>query len=429
MRFPGYKIGLILLIVLLFGMGGFLWQHLCVAPETDEITICSDEQVPIKIYGLTTEGKNLHMGEIEPGQNLSEILEGFGVDYRSLAELSRNAEDVFSVRKLRPGFPYTIIQDTSTNTVEYFVFEPDDRSFVVYEFRDSVHARRTERQVELVERTVVGRISSSVYLTVLKAGGSPQLVHRLVDVFAWQIDFFRIQEGDEFKVVFEEEQVDGQTVGLGRILGAYFKHFDKPYYAILFENCGQRNYLDECGNNVRRAFMKAPLNYSRISSRYSLRRFHPVLKRYRSHLGTDYAAPTGTPIRSVGSGVVVEAGYKGGNGNYVKVRHNNTYATQYLHMSKIAKGIHPGTVVAQGQEIGYVGSTGLATGPHLCFRFWKNGKQVDPFKVDLPPADSIDPSIIEVYETVRDVMKKRLDELDIPGNTEYYRVLEANAVK
>jgi murein DD-endopeptidase MepM/ murein hydrolase activator NlpD len=249
---------------------------------------------------------------------------------------------------------------------------------------------------------------------MVEYGGSPELVDRLVDVFAWQVDFFRIQKGDRFKVIYEEEQVDGEAVGIARIKGGYFEHFDKEYYAVHYDQGSGVDYFDESGNSLRKTFLRAPLNFTRISSRYSGRRYHPVLKRFKAHLGTDYAAATGTPIRTVGDGVVLEATYHKGNGNYVKVKHNSTYTTQYLHMSKIASDVRKGTRVSQGQTIGYVGSTGLATGPHLCFRFWKSGVQVDALKVEVPPSEPIHSKHERTFNYVRDKIIAQLNEVKFP---------------
>ena len=386
--------------------------------EGTKVEECLDLNEPILVYGIEVDSLAVETGKVEQNQTLSVLLEGYGVPYRKIYELVTKAKDVFDVRNIKAGDPFVIIHSRSENrTARQFVLEPNDREYVIYHLADSVYAERIEREVTLVEQEFAGEITSSVYLTAVQNGGSPQLVHRLVDVFAWQVDFFRIQAGDKFKVIYEQELVGGKEVGIRRILGAFFEHFGEDYYAIFFDECGGMDYYDECGNSVRRAFMKAPLNYTRISSRYSPRRFHPVLKRYRAHLGTDYAAPTGTPIRTVGDGVVTEAQFKGGNGNYVKIRHNSTYTTQYLHMSKIEPGIVPGVRVRQGQTIGYVGSTGLATGPHLCFRFWKNGVQVDALKVDLPPAEPIDPEGFEEFEIRRNEIVSRLDGITIPEVT------------
>ncbi len=382
--------------------------------KKEAVDVCIDEEEPITVYGLNVDTLAVSVGKVKPNQTLSILLEEYGVGYRTVYELVQAARDVFNVRKIKAGDPFVVIHTKGENPIaSQFILEPNDREYVIYHLGDSIYAERIAREVEVKVKEFSGEITSSVYLTAVGNGGSAQLVHRLVDVFAWQVDFFRIQKGDKFKVIYEQEQVDGKEVGIRRILGAYFEHFGKEHYAIFFDECGGMDFYDECGNSVRRAFMKAPLNYSRISSRYSPKRFHPVLKRYKAHLGTDYAAPTGTPIRAVGDGIVTEAQYKGGNGNYVKIRHNSTYSTQYLHMSKIATGMKPGKAVTQGETIGYVGSTGLATGPHLCFRFWKNGVQVDALKVDLPPAKPVDPSGFDEFAKRRDEVVSRLDAIEI----------------
>jgi murein DD-endopeptidase MepM/ murein hydrolase activator NlpD len=377
--------------------------------------ICEDVYEPIVIYGINVDSLAVTHGTVQQNQTLSVILNEYGVGSATIFQLVNSMRGVFDARKLRAGDHFTVIHTKEeAPRAERLIIEPSLREYVVLHLIDSIYAERVERDVEIKQKEVAGEINSSVYLTALKNGGNPDLVNRLVDVFAWQIDFFRVQKGDKFKVIYNEETIAGRTVGTGRILAAYFQHFGKDYYAVYFDECGLGDYYDECGNSVRRAFLKAPLDYTRISSRFSGSRFHPVLKRFKAHLGTDYAAPKGTPIRSVGNGVVTEAQYKGGNGNYVKIRHNSTYSTQYLHMSKIASGIRPGVTVTQGQTIGYVGSTGLATGPHLCFRFWKNGQQVDPFRVDLPPAKPVDPSGYEEFNALSTVMIERLNALIIP---------------
>ncbi|TBR21187.1 MAG: peptidase M23, partial [Candidatus Nitrosotenuis sp.] len=226
-----------------------------------------------------------------------------------------------------------------------------------------------------------------------------EIASRLEDIYGWQIDFFHIQPNDSFKVIYEEISVDGVPVDVGKILAANFNHRNENYYAFYYNKEKGDQYFDEKGNSLKRMFLKAPLKYSRISSRYSLNRYHPILHLNKAHLGTDYAAPTGTPIMSVGNGVVIAASYTSGNGNFVKIKHNATYTTQYLHMSHFAKGIHPGGRVTQGQIIGYVGSTGLATGPHVCFRFWKNGKQVDPLR--------------EKYQSTGPISKKNKPDFDL----------------
>ena len=373
--------------------------------------MCTDTYEPILVYGINVDSLGFAQGKVKANQSLSVLLSPYGVSYSDIHTLMERAKNIFNAKRVKVGDPYFIIYSKKSGKVQKFIIEPSNREYVVYHLSDSIYAERIQFEVTIKEREFGGEITSSVYETALENGGTPQLVHKLVDVFAWQVDFFRIQKGDKFKVIYEEERVNGKTVGIGRIKAAWFEYFGKEHYAIFFDECGGKDYFDECGKSVRRPFLKAPLNYTRISSRYNPRRFHPVLKRYKAHLGTDYAAPTGTPIRSVGYGVITEAQYKGGNGNYVKVRHNSTYTTQYLHMSKIASGIRPGVTVYQGQTIGYVGSTGLATGPHLCFRFWKNNRQVDALKVNLPSAEPVDPSELEEFMTIRNLAVDRLDNI------------------
>ena len=372
--------------------------------------IVEDIELPVLYYGIPIDSFQVSEGKVRWNQNLSEILDKYNVSSQSLHLLSQRSKSVYDVRKIKAGSRYAVIHENdSVARAKHFVFEPSSTEFVVYHLGDSIYAEVKQKPVEVRERTIAAEINSSLYNSILEQGSSPMLVNQLVDVFAWQVDFFRIANGDKFKIIFEEEVVDGKVVGIKDIKGAYFEHWNKPYFAIPFKAGEKTDYFDEEGNSLRKTFLRAPLNFTRISSRYSLRRFHPVQKRYKAHLGTDYAAPTGTPIRTVGDGVVLEARYHGGNGNYVKIRHNSNYTTQYLHMSKIAKGIRPGVKVNQGQTIGFVGSTGLANGPHLCFRFWKNGRQVDALKVDLPSSKGIDPSQMEDFQIHKDNVLMQLE--------------------
>ena len=371
-------------------------------------------QIPTLYYGYPIDSFDVTEGKVGWNQNLSEILSAFNVSFQDIHTLAQNAKNIYDVRKLKAGATYTIIHDPdSLKTARQFIFEPTPTEFVVYNLSDSIYAELQKKEVKVEEKMFAAEINSSLYNSILDRGASPLLVHQLVDVFAWQVDFFRIAKGDKFKLIYDEETVDGETVGIKNIKGAYFEHWGKPYYAIAYQTDEKIDFFDEKGNSLRKTLLRAPLKYSRISSRFSPRRFHPVQKRYKAHLGTDYAAPQGTPIRTVGDGVVLEARYHGGNGNYVKVKHNSNYTTQYLHMSKIAKGIRPGATVKQGQTIGYVGSTGLANGPHVCFRFWKNGRQVDALKVDLPSSSGIDSTELAKFKVFSDSVKTILDKIEI----------------
>ena len=351
-------------------------------------------------FGIPEETFQIDEQTIRRHQTFSDLLSDYGLTSASIHTLAQKARPVFDVRSLRAGKTLRIYRD-SMDAARVAVYQPDPIRYVVFDLRDSVAVYEGQRPVTTRQRVVHGIIDSSPYETLVDQGANPALAIELSEVFAWQVDFYRIQRGDAFSVVYEEKVVDGEPVGLGDVLAAHFRHRDKDYYAFQFAQDDLPDYYDEDGESLRLAFLRAPLQYSRISSRYTKRRFHPVLKRYKAHLGTDYAAPTGTPIRATGDGTVVAASYTRGNGNYVKIRHNGTYTTGYLHMSKIASDIRRGVQVEQGQVIGYVGSTGLATGPHLCYRFWKNGRQVDPYKQDLPSAEPIAPIHRPAFEKVK----------------------------
>ncbi len=369
-----------------------------------------------KLYGIDLDAKLVIEDVVRPNENLSTILSDYQVPLQEIDLLARRAQGVFDVRKINAHKPYKLICDLDS-IPQFMVYEPNKVDYVIFDLQDSTSVYTGQKKVDTIRQTLSGLISSSLYNSMIEAGASPQLVDNVADVFGWQLDFGRLQPGDKYKIIYEENRVDGESAGLGPILGAEFIHESNPFVAVRFDQGNGPDYFDEKGNSLRKAFLKYPVKFTRISSRYSGRRFHPVLKRYKSHLGTDYAAPTGTPIRAAGDGIVTEARYKGGNGNYVKIRHNSTYTTQYLHMSRIAKGMKPGSKVAQGQTIGYVGSTGLANGPHLCYRFWKNGVQVDALKVELPPSEPITEDFRASYDSVMVNMMDQLQQVAYPNES------------
>lgn len=386
-------------------------------PETVEIIEDTVVYEPTLYYGYPIDSFDIVEDKIKWNQTLSSILENYNISNEQIYEIANRSKTVYDVRKLKAGSDYKIIVERdSLHTARQFIFEPDQRSYVVYNFADSIYAEEVKHEVKLIERSIAGEINSSVYETVMDLEAPAALVNKLVDVLAWQVDFFRINKGDKFKVIYEEERVGEEIVGIGKIKGVYFKHYDKEYYGVYFDQGTQADYFDEHGNSLRKTFLRTPLNFTRISSRFSPRRYHPVLKRYKAHLGTDYAAPVGTPIRTVGDGIVIEAKYSKYNGNYVKIKHNANYTTQYLHMNKIRSGIRPGTRVKQGQTIGYVGQTGLANGPHLCFRFWKNGRQVDALKVDLPPSEPVKASELSSFIHQKNVVLHQLKNIQFPDS-------------
>lgn len=342
-------------------------------------------------FGLPLDSFSLVHATIQRNEFLANILQRYGVDYSSVAKLMEKSRDVFDVRNLSAGNPYTVFcSNDSAHTACYFVYQPNPVDYIVYDLSDSIRVYSGRKAVSTKTRTVAGVIKSSLYETLEKENTDPMLTMKLANVFAWTIDFYAIQEGDWFKVDYEENYVDDKPVNLGQIRAAVFHHDGETFRAFYFQpnSSEEGNYYDEHAKSLRKAFLKAPLKFFHITSHYSLRRFHPVQHQWKAHLGTDYAAPTGTPIMSTGDGVVIASQYTRFNGNYVKIRHNATYTTQYLHMSK--RAVKVGQHVSQGQVIGYVGSTGLATGPHVCYRFWKNGVQVDPMKQHFPAAEPLD---------------------------------------
>jgi murein DD-endopeptidase MepM/ murein hydrolase activator NlpD len=367
---------------------------------------------PALLYGFPADSFTVIESTIRRNQFLGEILSEYQVTDQEIHNLSIKSKGIYDVRKLEARKRYTLLcSRDSLPRAEYFIYEPNAIDFVVYRLKDSIEVSLNQRKIDTVNTAVAGIIETSLWVTMSDAGADPMLIHSLSEVFAWQVDFYRIQKGDRFKVLYEQLYVDDEEAGIGKIMGAYFNHNEEDYYAVHFDQGSGISYFDEKGQSLQKQFLKSPLRYKRISSRYTRRRYHPVLKRYKSHLGTDYAAPTGTPIRSVGDGIVEEARYSQYNGRYVKIRHNSVYTTQYLHMSKFGSGIKAGVKVTQGQVIGYVGSTGLANGPHLCFRFWKNGQQVDALNVKLPPSEPVNEDKKEEYEIVMNNVLEKLDSI------------------
>ncbi|MFA5803766.1 MAG: peptidoglycan DD-metalloendopeptidase family protein [Melioribacteraceae bacterium] len=376
--------------------------------KSEEQKIKNEELKPNQ-FGLSVANLIEVRDTIDADQTLSDILIPHGVTQQKINQIEKAARDIFPLRKFRADDElYVYAKWDSVETVKYFVYVQDPVNYVVFDIGDSVNIYKKQKPVTIRERTVSGVISNSLYQTLQEKNIELQVAARLEDIYAWQIDFFRIQPTDSFKVIYEQILVDGESVGVGKIRAANFFSNKENHFAFYFDKEKGESYFDEKGNSLKRLFLKAPLKYSRISSRYSMNRYHPILHRAKAHLGTDYAAPTGTPIMTVGNGVVIEASYTSDNGNYIKVKHNATYTTQYLHMSRFAKGIHRGVSVSQGQVIGYVGSTGLANGPHVCFRFWKNGRQVNPLREKYQSSGPVGKKYKQEYDVVKNDWMKKL---------------------
>ncbi|KYG78594.1 murein DD-endopeptidase MepM/ murein hydrolase activator NlpD [Roseivirga ehrenbergii] len=367
---------------------------------------------PLYKFGIPLDEYQMLEGKIKRNQTIADILLPFNISNQDIFSIDRLSKDVFSVRNFIPNRDYTLFYtEDSIKRAAYFVYEPSPLEYVVYQLKDSISIYKEEREVETIEKTMSGRITVSLDHSIREKGGSAALVSAVADVFGWQIDMRSLQVGDWFKVIYEERQVNGEPIGIGKVLGAEFNHIRNNYMAYAYDQGDGFDYYDDLGESLQRAFLRYPVEFSRISSRYSKSRLHPVLNTRRAHLGTDFAAAKGTPIKAAADGVIIARGYTGGNGNYVKIRHNGTYTTGYLHMSKFGN-YKNGQKVKKGDIIGYVGSTGLATGNHLCFRFWKRGEQVDFLREDLPAEKPLSAEHIIKFEAMKELMDKKLN--DIP---------------
>ena len=363
-------------------------------------------------YGYKLNDLEVVRDTVQRGDTFADIFLENGFSYTDIYNINSKVKKTYNFRKIKPKRPYTFLfsKDSLSSPVA-FIYQPSILDYVVINLKDSVFAKKEKKEVTLRTFEAQGVITSSLSETLEAQRLSPLLAYDLSDIYAWSIDFFRLEKGDRFKIIYTQKYVDDSIyVGLNRIHAAYFEHRKKPYYAIEFESDAERGiteFFDEKGKNLRRAFLQAPVQFSRISSRYNKRRRISYYGRTKPHYGTDFAAPVGTPIRATASGTVVAVGYTRGNGNYVTIRHNGTYKTQYLHMKK--RKVRKGQQVKQGDLIGTVGMTGYTSGPHVCYRFWKHGEQVDPFKQKLPEAKPIEPKLKEKYMVYMQPLKEMLD--------------------
>ncbi len=406
MKRPLFYIGLLIAAGVLFAI---------LSSSSDvEYTADAPKEEPLPLvnyfFGFDDASHEISHDTIKNGQFIADILLPY-LDYPKIESLLKNSSEHFDARRIKTGRPYHIISSKdSTARGIALVYEEDAVNYTILHIEDSLYASKGEKQIEVREAKASGVIESSLYLTLTQQGLSQALAMEMAEIFAWSIDFYRLQKGDSFEVMYDQRFIEDQFIGIGDIKACTFTHKEKVFEAYAFVQNEKRDYFDEEGEGLRKAFLKSPLKFGRMTSGYSGRRFHPVQKRFKAHKGTDYAAPKGTPILSTGDGTVIDSKYRGGNGNYVKIRHNSTYTTQYLHMSKRAVSV--GDVVKQGDVIGYVGSTGLATGNHVCYRFWKNGEQVNHRQEEFPSTDPILPENMERFLEEIEKLKARLQSND-----------------
>ena len=402
--------------------------------EVPVTTYVEPIEIPNIEYGFNLNDFTVKRDTIKSGDTFGKILEDNQIGFSKIFEIAQKAKDSFDIRNLQVGKPYTLLcTNDSLQEPKCFIYQKSNEDYVVINFQDSIHAYTDTKPVKFVEREVSGviRPGSNISEALQEQGISVLLAYDLSDIYAWTIDFTRLMPEDKFKVIYTERYIDDTIfTGIDNIKAAYFDHNKEPFYAFEFETDtvkGLKDYFSEEAKNLRRAFLKAPVEFKRISSRYNLRRRIALYgNRIRAHKGTDFSANVGTPIRATANGTVIESRRTGGNGNYVKIKHNTMYSTQYLHMQKRKAKV--GDFVKQGDVIGWVGMTGNTSGPHVCYRFWKNGKQVDPFKQKLPEAEPISDSLKAVYLEFIKPIKLQLDNIEFSSDDLELIVDEKNLI-
>jgi len=374
-------------------------------PAASDTTVISKTSNQVPLYGIPSDSFDLVTGHIKPNGFLSQILIKHGVTLQEIDQVLKNSKSVFDARTIRSGNNYLLFCDRdSIARARYLIYEHDPTTCYVFSFNDSLNITRVFKEITSEIRYASGTIETSLWEAMVDGGLHPSLAVKLSDIYAWTVDFFGLQKGDNFKVIYEELFIEGKSLGTGKIFGAQFNRTGSTITAIPFIQDGKETYFDTEGNSLRKAFLKAPLQFSRISSRFSSSRLHPILRIRRPHFGVDYAAPIGTPVHAIGDGKVISATTENGAGKMVKIQHNSVYATAYLHLSRFGSGISRGVFVKQGDIIGYVGSSGLSTGPHLDFRFYQNGSPIDPLKVDAPPVEPVSAENREKFEMIKTVV-------------------------
>lgn len=397
----------------------FVFCYACktdkINPQKEEIQL-QEEEIPAKKlkYGFNFNDYQVIHDTVKNGESFGLILDRHHIDYPTISQLAVQFKDTFDIRKIRIGKSYTVLASKdSLQKAKAFIYKQNESLSTIFQFNDSVvKAFHHKKEIKTVEKVAFGKIYSNLSVTMDSLGLKPNLTYEVADIYEWTLDFYKLQKGDTFKLIYEEKFVDDTlSIGYGNIKAALFKHNGADLYAFRYAKDsvnGFEEYYDENGGMLRRQFLKSPIKFRyRISSKYNLnRRIAHYGYRIKPHKGTDFAAAYGTPIMATASGTVIESARRGGNGNYVKIKHNSTYSTQYLHMSKrlVKKGQH----VRQGDVIGKVGSTGSSSGNHVCYRFWKHGKQVDPLKEKLPAAEPLDKKLIPHYKTYIIPLKEQL---------------------
>lgn len=374
-----------------------------------------EEQADLR-YGINTDDYLCETGVVGSGDYFGGLMYRAGLDDNALQRVINASEGVFDIRKIKIGNAYEFFYEKDTaaekGRAAYFLYERDAMSNVLFSLKDPVSVQVMDKEIEHTRKYAEVEINSSLWVDIEQAGATPVLALKLADIFAWTIDFFALQKGDSFKVIYDELSYNGEFIDIDNVGYCEFVHNGVLYKSVMFRDGDNSGiYWNENGESLRKAFLKAPLNFTRISSRFTYRRKHPIYKVVRPHTGVDYAAPMGTPVVAIGDGTVISRGWGGGGGNTVKIRHNSVYTTAYLHLSRYGEGIRKGVRVKQGQVIGYVGSTGASTGPHLDFRVWKNGTPIDPLKMESPSVGPVSKENMDAFRATYTSAKRELDSL------------------
>ena len=397
-------------IIFSLTIAAFILNQRCTYQGESTVKVI-EQTIEEKMFGFNTSDHYFETHKLGLNQTLGDVLLYQGIAWDSILKLDKISSDIFSIRNFRAKKPFTLVKKDSCDSPFCVIYEPNKYTFIKYNIDEEVEVEVIKRDVDICEDQTSGIITSSLWMAMKNAGLKGELIDKMEDALASSVDFYHTQKGDEFKLIFERKYVDGKAVGYGDILAAAYKNSRGEHYAVFYENENYEGFYDLEGQPTLKTFLRAPLKHSRISSSFNRRRFHPIKKRTIPHLGTDYAAPSGTPIYAVADGVIEIAGYSKNNGKYVKIRHDNVYKTQYLHMRAFNKGIKKGVRVRQGQVIGQVGMTGLATGPHVCYRFWKNGRQVNHLRENFPPKEPLPKTQMADFFLQRDVLLEKLNQV------------------
>ncbi|MCQ2168018.1 MAG: peptidoglycan DD-metalloendopeptidase family protein [Bacteroidales bacterium] len=368
------------------------------------------------IYGFFTEDFQIDSSSVKEGETFSKLVNRLGMTNADGYRLTKLCDTVFDVRKLRAGNRFEAFYSTdSLHTLEYIVYHNNMVRSTVFHCNDSLFVKNVDKPTVQEKRFADVIIRESLWNDMIKAGASPLLIAELADIYQWSVNFFGLQEEDRFRIFFTQTLCEGEVFKVDTIHFCLFNSGKHEVAAMRYDIGKGTTYWGKDGASLKRMFLKAPLKYNRISSRFTYARKHPITGKVKPHTAVDYAAPKGTPVHAIGEGKVSACGWDpSGGGNRIRIKHPQGYESCYMHLSGFAKGIRTGSLVHQGDLIGYVGSTGHSTGPHLDFRIWKNGKPLDPLKLDSPSAEPLEKKYLEEFNRQYDCYMKQLDSLSTP---------------